>query len=49
MDTYAIIELYRGVERVKRNKKCDKAALINLVTAIINLIVLLIRLLSEGN
>lgn len=33
---------------MKRNKKSDKAALINLITATINLIVLLIRLLSEG-
>lgn len=33
---------------MKRNKKSDKAALINLITAIINLTVLIIRLLSEG-
>lgn len=33
---------------MKRNKKSDKAALINLITAIINLAAILIKLLSEG-
>lgn len=33
---------------MKRKKKSDKVAIINLVTAIINLISLLTRILSEG-
>lgn len=33
---------------MKRNKKSDKVAIINLITAIINLTVLIIKLLSEG-
>ena len=33
---------------MKRNKKSDKAALINLITATINLAAILIKLLSEG-
>lgn len=33
---------------MKQNKISDKAAIINFVTATINLIVLIIRLLSEG-
>ena len=33
---------------MKRNKKSDKVALINLITATINLIAVIIKLLSEG-
>lgn len=33
---------------MKRNKKSDKIGTINLITAIINLIALIIKLLSEG-
>lgn len=32
---------------MKRNKKSDKVALINLITAIINLLALIIKLISE--
>lgn len=33
---------------MKRKKKSDEVALINLITAIMNLIALIIKLLSEG-
>ena len=33
---------------MKRNKKSDKVALINLITVTINLIAVIIKLLSEG-
>ncbi len=33
---------------MKRNKKSDEVAIINLITALINLIALIIKLLSEG-
>lgn len=34
---------------MKRKKKSDEVVLINLITALINLIALIIKLLSEGN
>ncbi len=33
---------------MKRHKKSDKAAIISLITAILNLIALILKLLSEG-
>lgn len=46
--TYDIIYIESEVKSLKRNKKSDKAGTISLVTAIINLIALIIKLLSEG-
>jgi len=45
---YDIIYIESEVRDVKRKKKSDKVALINLITATLNLIALIIRLLSEG-